>query len=486
MNNVIIFTLLIFLAGCYEEAHVHEAVPPIINYPAPNNPIPPIRPPVIPGFVGLDLIEDTILLDLQTLDSNQDRLAARYILGCDQSNSGKSLEELEKGLNIGFNRLSNEAFLNPVRSIGSSNCIFRIDLDDYTITRGEWRAIERSTAFDFVTNTVRGQNLQFLTQARKPYIWAFELCAMYECDEVTDQGGLLYYDLVDQDIDTNVFLAQQGINLQDEVDGESVIYSGFSQSQIALGKTRLVLAVESDSGYCLATYDSILGGDDLFENPFSIELIKAGGRINSNKLFDFDAQEWICSLNNRMFGLWRLNNANNLAEVEAPTNIVIHVGSRRIDAAIRTGSCHECHFRQVAIPFKDQIADHIRANSAFDEFEKALGSIFFNYNRMSAVIEDINRRNDQALAELGIDTSTSVDPLTENIFNPYRNEMNAEQVAGLVLMPEDEFLSRLAGTSISSQRLGNLVNGGTVSLAVLSANFNILTLELRAFEDDNL
>jgi len=476
--------ILLALSGCYEEAHEHEEPPPQIVYPQPTDPIPP-RSPVVPGFIDRDTIEDVILLDLQTLDSDEDRLNTRYLLGCDQFNQGVDLASLEQGINLGMNRLSDEVFLSPVRPIGLTKCIFRIDLEDYTLTRNEWRLIERNTAFDFVSNTIRNQNIQFLTQTRKPYVYAFEICTMFECDEVTDKAGLVYYDLVDQDADTTRFLAQEGIVLQNEVDGEDVIYSGFSQSQIAIGKTRLIVAVESTSGFCLGTYDTQLGGDDLFENPFTLELTLAGGRFNSNKLFEHDAQEWICSRNNRLFGLWRLNNANDLAEVEAPTNVVLNVGSR-IDGAIRIGDCNECHFRQVAIPFKDQIGAHISANSAFDEQEKALGSIFFNYNRMSAIIGEINRRNDQALAELGIDTGITVDPLTGSVFKPYRNEMNADQVAGLVLMPTNVFLDKLRGTDISSQRLGNLVNGGTVSLAVLSENFNTLVLEIRAFEDDNL
>jgi hypothetical protein len=187
-----------------------------------------------------------------------------------------------------------------------------------------------------------------------------------------------------------------------------------------------------------------------------------------------------------LFGLWRLNNANDLAEVEAPTNIVLKVGAR-IDGAIRIGDCSECHYKQVAIPFVagDQISNHIQRNSAFDEFEKNLGDIFFNYDRLSAIIEEINRRNNFSLAELGVDGAKG-DPLTQDLFAPYRNEMNSAQVASLLLMTEEEFLLLLPGTEVSSQVLGNLINGGTVSLQVLSDNFNTLTLELRAFEDADL
>ena len=487
MLNVIIITLLLSLTGCLEEPEVYEVqVPQLIPEP-PNTPLPPIKPPPRAGFVTTSLVEDTILLDLQTLDSDNDRQLARYLIACDLHNMSQDLTYIRQGIDLGMNRLSREAFLNPVTPIGNADCIYRIDLEDYSFTRREWQLVENNTVFDFVPNSVRAANIQFLTQTRKPYVWAFELCTMFECDEVADQGGRIYYDLVDQDIRTDRFLAQEGIVLQTETDNENIVMAGFTQSQIALGKGRLILAVESNSGYCLATYDVAQGGDDIFTNPFIAELTVAGGRFNSNKLLAHDAQEWICSLDNSLFGLWRLNNANDLAEVEAPTNVVLKVGAR-IDGAIRTGDCSECHFKQVAIPFVagDQISNHIQRNSAFDEFEKNLGEIFFNYNKLSAILEEINRRNSFSLAELGVDINAKEDPLTGVLFKPYRNEMNAEQVASLLLMTEQEFLNLLPGTEVSSQALGNLINGGTISLQVLSDNYNTLTLELRAFEDADL
>ena len=82
-------------------------------------------------------------------------------------------------------------------------------------------------------------------------------------------------DLIDQANTTNQFLADQGVILQELVDTEGdILYSGFSQSLIALGKTRLIVFAESDNGTCMGTHDTQLGGDDLFLNPFSLELIQ--------------------------------------------------------------------------------------------------------------------------------------------------------------------------------------------------------------------
>ena len=295
----------------------------------------------------------------------------------------------------------------------------------------------------------------------------------------------MYYDLIDQANTTNQFLADLGTDLQDLVNTEGdILYSGFSQSQIALGKTRLIVFAESDDGWVMGTYDTQLGGDDLFQNPFSLELIQFNGVLQSNKLFKHDAQEFIAAQSNGLFGNFRLNNAlgndGGFAEVEAPTNVVINVNNR-IDASIRPIDCNGCHFSQIAIPFSDQIGAFILRNSNFDQNEKLLAQRFFKFDEMQAIIGDINRRNRSALDELVINGNE--DPITEVIAKPFRNEMNLSQVAAFTFLTPEEFSERLGGTAISAQVFGNLLNGGTVSLATLSDNFETLSIELNLFQD---
>ena len=487
-NTMIRLTIAfaLMLGACSEgETKVIPAPDPIIIFPAPDDDIPPVRPPPRPGFVNLDLMEDTILLDLQNIGNEQDRLNSRYIIACDRHNQGEGVDEFRQGVDIALNRLSAERFLYNVTPIGNAGCIFRYDIDDYTITTTEYQLLEDESALQFVSNTVRNQNIQFLTQTARPYMFGVDiLCTAFECDEVTDRAGRTYYDIVDQAVDTTDFLADQGVVRQDQVDDETALYSGFSQSQIALGKTRLIGVFESDNGYCVGTHDTVLGGDDLFQNPFSVELAGAGGVVQSDKVFIHDAQEWICSLDNGMFGLWRLNNAGDIAEVEAPTNVVVNVNFSEVDPALRIGDCNDCHFQNVMIPFADQIEGHILSNSAFDQNEKLIGSIFFDYDAITAVIDQINRANRTAMAELGIDTGS--DPLTNTLFKPFRREMDIVQVAAFTMLDTDTFRERLRGTAISSQVFGNLINGGKVSLAVLSANFETLVDELNLYEDEEL
>ncbi len=484
MLKFLLLVSLLWVTPSCKEDKVIQGPKPRIVYREPTGPVPDARPVPRSGFVNLDLLEDTILLDLQTLDSDDDRRNTRYLVACDRHNSGDDLDEYRQGVDLGLNRLSAERFLTPVTAIGNAGCIYRINLEDYSITRFEWQLIEAVTLLDFVSKSTRNQNIQFLVQSQKGYIFGIELCAMFECDEVADKGGAVYYDLVNQPNLTQDFFEQQGVNVQDQVNAQNgtALFSGFSQSQIALGKTRLIQVAKSTNGYVMSSFDVALGGDDLFVNPFSQELINAGGRVNSRRRFKHAAQEHIATSNNGLT-TWRLNNAADNAEVEAPTSVVTNTKTGKIDPAIRIGDCGNCHYPNVAIPFSDQLRNHILGNSAFDPNEKDLGRIFFNYDRISAIIDKINKRNRIALDELGI--TAEEDPLTE-IFRNIREEMTADQVAAYTLLPTDQFLRLLTGSAVSSQVFGNLLNGGTVNIATLSDNFNTLVVELNLFDDGNL
>ena len=481
----IIIALSLLTVGCKPDKIVEGSKPIFV---LPNRPAPPIRPAPRPGFYTDDRLQQAIENDLQSLGSDAERQRTRYLVGCDRHNLNENLDQFEQGVNLGLNRLSAERFINFTTPIGEAGCAYRLDLDDFSITKSEWRLIEKASLLQFdISGSVRGQTIQFLAQTERPWLYATDfMVTSFEGDEVADRGGAVYYDLVDQANTTNQFLQDIGVNLQELIDAEDdILYAGFSQSQIALGKTRLIVFAESDDGWVMGTYDTALGGDDLFQNPFTLELIQFEGVLQSNKLFQHDAQEWIASQANGLFGLYRLNNAlgndGGFAESEAPTNVVSNVNNASLDPSIRILDCNHCHFSQVAIPFSDQIGGFIIRNSAFDQNEKLLAEKFFRFDEMQAVIGDINRRNRAALDELGI--TGNQDPINEVIARPFRREMNASQVASMTFLTTEEFLERLAGTAISSQVFGNLANGGTVSLATLSANFETLSIELNLFQD---
>lgn len=471
------------------QSHEHPLPPPTVVYEKPDQPIPDPRPAPRPGFQTLDTIEDSILLDLQNLDSDAERRDARYLVGCDRLNLWQDLSEYEQGINRGINQLSTDRELYPVTAIGPGNCIYRFELSKIGWTRSDWQTLENNDILFFISNTVRNKNIQFLTQTQRPYVYGSSaMITAFEGDAVADKKGAVYYKLVHQDLNTAKFLAQQGVDRQAEVNDEEAMFSGFSQSQIALGKTRLIAVFESREGTCISTYDTALGGDDLFTNPFTVELQRAGqinGQINTNKVFKHNAQEHICTLPNGLFGLYRLNDNLDNAQVVAPTNIVINTEGARIDPSIRIGDCSNCHYKDgAAIPFKDQLRAHVVGNSAFNQVEKRLATIFFRQDQVSAQIDQLNKEHARAMQVLGITAGS--DPLWNVVGKPLRQEMSIDQVASLTWLDTKTFRDRLAGTARSSQVFGNLLGGGTVSLAVLSANFKTLVDELAIYEDNNL
>jgi hypothetical protein len=205
----------------------------------------------------------------------------------------------------------------------------------------------------------------------------------------------------------------------------------------------------------------------------------------TNKVFKHNAQEWICTLPNKLFSLYRLNDATDVGQSFAPNNVV-NQPDARIDPTIRIGQCSLCHYKEgVAIPFRDQLRAHIAGNTAYNENEKRLGEVFFRFDKMTARLEQINRDHTRAMEELGI--TSGQDPLNNVVMNPMREEMTIDQIASLLWMDTATFRDRLGGAAISGQVFGNLLNeGGTVSLAILANGFSDLVRETRAYEDDDL
>jgi hypothetical protein len=469
------------------ETQIVEVDRPIFVPVPPDREPPPVRPPPRPGFIALDALENAMSLDLRSLSGDQERLETRYLIGCNFSNQNRDTDDFQQGVDLALNRLSSEIALVNTTPIGSSDCIYRLNLNDFTLTFSDWILLEDNAILDFVTKSIRGQELQFLTRTRKPYLFAQDaLCVAFNCDAIVEQGSF-YYKLTGQANNTDDFFFQNGIVQQREVDAERALFAGFSQSQIALGKTRLIQVMEQRAGgtgsICMTTYDTALGGDDLFINPFTLQQTQAQGILRSRKLFAHDAQEHICTLPNGLTS-WRLNNANDDAETVAPTNIVTNLEEFRIDPAIRLGSCGRCHYN-VIIPFADQLGRFIESNSNFDALEKDLGRVFFGrQDRLQGELDNMNRINSQSLQELGINAAE--DPISTVLYDDIRKEMDITQVAAFSFITVDEFRARLQGSTISSQVFGNLLGGGTVSLATLQGNFAVLVDELGLFDDEDL
>src|SRR6185436_9953925 len=127
----------------------------------PSEPIPEPRDPPRPGFQTIDTIEDSILLDLQNLNSDTERQNTRYVVGCERYNLGDQMAEFEQGVNRGFNQLSSERELYKAPSIGPGNCIYRIDLSAIGWTSKDWEILSSADILKFESKTIRNRNIQF-------------------------------------------------------------------------------------------------------------------------------------------------------------------------------------------------------------------------------------------------------------------------------------------------------------------------------------
>lgn len=505
MRLTCLLAMFVCLFSCNQQGEKEKIVEVPVDRPIfvpvpPDGPPPPIVESPRPGFITLDRLEDAMSLDLRSLSSDQDRLNTRYLVGCNYSNRNEDTKFFEQAVNLAMNRLSNEIALERLTTIGPGDCIYRMNLEDFTMDAAEWQILEDRALLDFETQSIRGQELQFLTKTRKPYLFAQDaMCVAFNCDAVSE-GNSTYYELTDQANWTFRFLEDQGIDVQKEVDDEAALFAGFSNSQIALQKTRMVAILEQGNGVgsiCAGTFDTVLGGDDLFANPFIFEVANAIGNVRSDKVFLHNAQEWICQLPNGLT-LWRLNNnipltngpggfavnGGGASETVAPTNIVVNVANPGLDPSIRLGDCNRCHYN-VIIPFNDQIGRFIESNSNFNAFEKDLGRVFYGrQDRLQGLADSMNRKNTQALQQLGVNAPE--DPISVELFDDLRSEMNIDQVAAFTFLTTEEFRVRLTGSTVSSQVFGNLLGGGRVSLATLSANFATLVDELGLYDDEVL
>jgi len=486
-NALSVFTLFLALlvTGCGPDGtKIYESRTPGV----PTQPV-PVPPPNIPNtkpnFVDLELLDDMILLDLNTLN-DVERINTRYMVSCNEYNAGvKDMAPYLAATSKFMNSISTEATLQPVIPVGIAECLFRVDLRDYAITFDEWRKLERLLLIDFVDQSTRGQQIRFLTNTNKPYVFGSDSAVTSLGADILAQNGL-YYDLIDQPIKLADFFASLGVNVQREFDDEEAVLGAFSQSQIALGKTRGIQALETDFGFVMTSFDSGLAAQDShFQNPFTLESARAKGVNRSNKIFNFNAQEHIFHLPNGMLG-FRLNGANGDAQLAAPVDVVINLDAtgQQLDPTIYVGSCYACHSGEPLLKFRDQLANHIASTANFDALEKDLGRVFFKDSVMEARLRVSDTVHKESLSKIGV--SESRDGIHQNLIYPLRKEQNAVQVAGYLTLPKDIFLQRLAGSGQSSQIFGNLISGGTVSLAVLSANFNQLVEDVGAYKDDEL
>jgi hypothetical protein len=471
MTRMIILTCLLALGvGCKQKTKETVVEKP---FPVPVEPAPPL-PPSSPGFLGFDRFEQELIDDLTSLpEATRSRVI--YVWN-NQFNEGvgpAQLKKVEDGINFGINSLSTERLLARTTPIGNTNQIYRVDTQNYGLDRYKWGAISERLALPVFSNTIRGAQIRALTQRSTPWVYAPDLFLT----SFTSPG--LYYYLIDQPGQASVaqFLSEEGVNLQEDFDSLEGICAGYTNSQIALQKNRLVCGTDSVDGFLFSTYDtdSVRNeGDNLNETPFVVE-------ARSGRTFVHDAQEHLYNSNNGLLQ-FRLNAAGvGAAEDAAPADVVLNrqAAAKGLSAVIDLMACSLCHFSGI-IPVEDEMANHIRTTSAFDAGDKLRGENIFRQDGLDVKIRRANAIIKSALTELGISQFES-DPLNNAVVDPLRLEQNIAQIAAIFFLTEEQFKQCLQSSDEAVLKVGNLLTGGSLKLE--SDDFQLIIEECNLFID---
>jgi len=86
------------------------------------------------------------------------------------------------------------------------------------------------------------------------------------------------------------------------------------------------------------------------------------------------------------------------------------------------------------------------------------------------------------MEELGINTSDD-DP-ANLLTNTFRAEWTVKQAAAFYFLKQEDFLECLEGSARAKEQIGQLLNGGTVSLDQVIATNPILVRDCNLFQDD--
>jgi len=493
-------TLLVFLGlflGCGKEKVEKIVEVEIPTEPSPIEP-PPILPPPVPNFITFPQMEQIVSNDLNSLNQ-ADRLNARYLLGCNFYNQGSGrLDFRFSGVNKGINSISTERLLTQAVSIDPFNCVWRVDISEFGVSRSLWREFERLNLVAFISNSVRGINNRFLTQANQPYAWASSFFTTVQgADQLSFDNGLYYKFLEQPKTNAAFFRENLGIDLNREIAEERIHCAGNGSSRIAIGKTRGVCVGRSDDGFFMFTSDTALGeggADSILVNPFIFEIANFGGNLVTDKAFDFQALEVIYSLPNGLVSGYRLANSGpgipsilgGVAEFIAPTNVVLDVDQASLGFAadITLGACQNCHHQEAGINFNDAVYDQVIGTGAFNAEEKDLAERFFRQDSFTADLRSANRVHSQSLSELGVSTLEK-DPVVTGLIQPLRRELTLEDVAGYTFLTPEEFSRRLNGTNNAKLIFGSLLTpGGKVQFSDLAENYQLLIDDLLLFIDE--
>ena len=505
MRNFIVFLVLLPGCGFFQKSPKHVR-PVEVEFTIPEQDAPPLQAPPRPGFLTNDVIEALAIEDVNNFTSAVKQRDTRWANACDRFNAGEELAEFKRGFDKLLNSLSTEVDVVNSVAIGPGNCLFRYHPSDYDISTepqvpynlSEYQKLEDRTVLQvprlangqLANISTRGLTLQGLTNTLRPILPADDMMlAAFENDELTAFNGDTYYDIVEQAIFRNDWLADENINIQRQFDDQDALMEGVTNSGVAQG-SRLYVLLESINGRTRCTEDSSnVEADNINENPFVIQAVQAlrDGDIarirRSDRVFNAAARECIGDLPNG--GHWyRIENAVfDLAVGVVPINVAASGphANLNIDSQIRPGMCMECHERGIAERLATDLANHIQRNN-FESDEKTIATDYMDPVRIQQYQRKVNDGSAIFLEETNNDPRDR-DAANARVFNPFRDSVTVQEAAGKFGKTAGQYLDCLRGAIISKQLLGSHLSGGTVTLTDFAAAFPGVVEECNYFED---
>lgn len=432
------------------------------------------------GFIELDEIEASILIDLNRIDSD-DRPFTRYLVSAQEFNADPteaSVERSRQAIDKGINSLSSFSNLQRSAPIDRNQTVWRIDLRSYGLTPVDWQAIENADRLQIESFTTKGQLIKQLTGTRLAFI---------PHDNFLDtvfRNSELYYSLLRIPGTFNELMAQLDVDFAGDLlpgaNGQiNALAVGFNGSRISNSKNRLLVRHESrrDDLYVWNTFDPVALDGVAQRNLFEFPLLAQTG---SQKIFQFAAGETIFALPNGLQGYALFDAGGNRQNV-APINIVRDVDSPISSEIQNANSCTRCHSSGI-LPARDQVRAHVVGNASnFDikdvEIVKAL------YREQATVTAQINEDNSQhgkALLALGVSPRT--DPITQST-DAFLQDWTFEKLANYLWLVGDDLEACINGSSAARAQIGQLLEGGTVTYDQVVQIFPVLKSDCRLYQD---
>jgi mono/diheme cytochrome c family protein len=366
--------------------------------------------------------------DLYTFENPTDRLRMRYIDLSNYANAGhkeKEVETYRQAVSFAVNSLSLGRNVIAPEAIDAQKLIWRIDLRDYGWSAQTWNLLEAeypyAVIYDddsrlFPFDEVSAEQIRDETGTQIPYLqgeWFLSHAIRPP----------LYFQILQLPDTLQGLEAQLGIDIQNDIDTEQVIRSGF----VNAGPSQFNRVIErhelnGNQGSFWLSYDfkDNLDLSNIFTHPLDFQ--EAGGEV-------------IFNLDNGMQAYFVINNQGARFD-KAPVEVVQDPLAR--DGAVETGlSCMNCHMEDGMLPKYDEIRDFVlNNNNGAADVENVL-ALYASRNTLQSVFADDQNIYKTARAAAGI--SALGNTTIHSLDNVFLDIMHINDVAAVLGVSTEDF-----------------------------------------------